>query len=135
VQKDCPRKAVTLEGIARRFLLCALLLVVGCTERSWASQWKGDKSVARTEILALVPPGTPIAAATRLLEAKGCTCREIRNYRPWPGFAGPFDYLSCSIDDTTGSFRIVFRSWHITLTESDAGAVDDVLLVTGLTGP
>jgi hypothetical protein len=119
--------------VFRGTLVAALVLAAGCTEKTWAADWKDDAGLARTEIRALVPPGTPMATAKRLMEAKGCTCKETRNGK-WATRAGPFDYLYCTIDDETG-FRVVFRSWKVALTESAAGTVADVLVSTGLTGP
>jgi hypothetical protein len=58
------------------FLRCsafisALVLLAGCSQRTWAADWKADMSRARTEIRALVPPETTMANAKRLMDAKG----------------------------------------------------------------
>jgi hypothetical protein len=119
--------------LAPRALIAALVLVAGCTEKTWAADWKDDTNRAKTEIRALVPAGTSMASAKRLMKAKGCKCTETRN-KPWNGYGGSLNYLYCTIDDQTG-FRIVFRSWKVALTQSDAGTVADILVSTGLTGP
>jgi hypothetical protein len=95
---------VTRTILASSALIPVLALVSGCCDRTWASKWKDDAGLARTEIRALVRPGTPIATAKRLMETKGCTCAETRN-QEWAS-GGPLGGSSVRLLDPTSRPRL-----------------------------
>ena len=129
-------------ALMRRYLemllLNCALLVFGCqhSQRSGQTTEIRDNQEMQEKLVALIPPGTPIEQAKRLMENEGfvCTCEKNETFISHDGsrFANR-TFLLCDRYDRQPR-SLVSRRWQIALMEQDE-RVAGVAVSSGLSGP
>lgn len=106
------------------------IVACGCALPSPSLRLSDNAPDTRREILAAIPPGTPIDRAAAIMRSNGFKCEPMRkaDFLDRRGI----DYLYCDRERAVG--LMVGRRWQVALVE-EKGRVMDVLVGTGLIGP
>jgi hypothetical protein len=111
-------------------LILMIALLQCCAAPEPAIRLSDNAAGTRIEILAVIPPGTPVEKAGAIMRANGFTCEPIRNAAFLDRTGIDFQY--CDRNRAVG--LLVGRRWQVALVE-ERGRVIDVLVGTGLIGP
>jgi len=122
------QEAVMRYGIPIRVIMVAMFFC--CTAPEPGIHLMDTAGGTRSEILSVIPAGTPVEKAAAVMRANGFTCEPKKNgvFLDRTGI----DYLYCDRERSIGF--MVGRRWQVALVE-ERGRVMDVLVGTGLIGP
>ena len=110
-------------------LAALTVILLGCERRTGLARVTDDATM-RDSLLALTPPGTPIAVARATMTRRGFTCMNHRDTTI--GTRADPDSIMCSQNIDVGVIRTL--QWRTALVHGD-GVVTDVLVLHHVEGP